>query len=277
MNKNAKISIRRQCELLGLTRSGLYYKPVNETEMNLKLMNMIDAYHTEIPFYGSRRMTEYLRHQGYDVNRKRTQRLMAKMGIEAIYPKKDLSKRHPEHRVFPYLLREVDICRRDQVWSTDITYIRMARGFLYLVAIMDWYSRYVLSWRLSNTLDTCFCLEALDEALAGYGPPEIFNSDQGCQFTSVEFTGRVLKAGVQISMDGRGRAFDNIFIERLWRAVKYEEVYLHDYEDGLEAKSRLGWYFDFYNFERYHQSLEYQTPAIVYGKTNSIGQGLLSA
>lgn len=227
-------------------------------------MKMMDEQYIKIPFYGSRRMTVWLNEQGYEVNRKRVQRLMRKMGIEAIYPKKNLSKRNQEHRIFPYLLRQVRVDHQNQVWSTDITFIRMAQGFLYLVAIMDWYSRYILSWRLSNTMETWFCVEALEEALTAYGRPEIFNSDQGSQFTSREFTGRLIRADIRISMDGRGRAFDNIFIERLWRSLKYEEVYLHDYSDGLEADERLDWYFTFYNNERPHQSLSYRTPASVY-------------
>lgn len=225
---------------------------------------MIDEQYIKIPFYGSRRMTVWLNEQGYEVNRKRVRRLMRKMGIEAIYPKKNLSKRNQEHRIFPYLLRQLEVDHQNQVWSTDITFIRMAQGFLYLVAIMDWYSRYVLSWRLSNTMETWFCVEALEEALTAYGRPEIFNSDQGSQFTSREFTGRLIRADIRISMDGRGRVFDNIFIERLWRSLKYEEVYLHDYSDGLEAGERLDWYFTFYNNERPHQSLSYRTPASLY-------------
>jgi len=229
---------------------------------------MIDEQYMQTPFYGRRRMTEWIKRQGYVVNQKRVGRLMGKMGIEAIYPKKKLSQRNVEHRIFPYLLSGIDIVHPNQVWSTDITYIRMLHGFLYLVAIMDWYSRYVLSWRLSNTLDTWFCTEALGEALAAYEKPEIFNSDQGSQFTSVGFTSILLHAGVRISMDGRGRVFDNIFIERLWRTVKYEEIYLKDYEDGHEALSSLERYFEFYNHERPHQSLNYKTPANVFGMNN---------
>lgn len=264
MGRHSQLSIRRQCELLGINRSGVYYEPATETELNLKLMKLIDEKYINIPFYGSRRMTLWLNEQDYEVNRKRVQRLMRKMGIEAIFPKKDLSKSNKEHRIFPYLLRDVKIDRQDQVWSTDITYIRMSRGFLYLVAVMDWYSRYVLSWRLSNTMETWFCVEALEEALEGYGPPEIFNSDQGSQFTSRDFTDRLLRDKIQISMDGRGRAFDNIFIERLWRSVKYEEVYLHDYGNGREADERLDWYFNFYNNERPHQALQNRTPSSIY-------------
>jgi putative transposase len=259
-----EVSIRRQCELLGVNRSSLHYMPKGESEFNLSLMRMIDEAHTKMPFYGKRKMVEYLERRGISVNVKRVKRLMDLMGIETIYPKKNLSKANPEHRVYPYLLRGICIERRDQVWSTDITYIRMRHGFMYLMAVMDWYSRYVLSWRLSNTLDREFCLEALEEALDGDRAPEIFNTDQGSQFTSKEFTDRLLDHEIQISMDGRGRAFDNIFTERLWRTVKYEEVYLFDYADGFEATERLGSYFSFYNRERFHQALGYRTPSEVY-------------
>jgi putative transposase len=259
-----ELSIRYQCELLGVNRSSLYSDAKGETALNLVLMKMIDEEHTKHPFTGKRKLVEYLGRKGFEVNVKRVKRLMRILRIQVIYPKKDLSKPHPDHRVFPYLLGGVVVSRVNQVWSTDITYIRMRHGFLYLVAIIDWYSRYVLSWRLSNTLDTGFCLDALEEALESYGPCEIFNSDQGCQLTSKTFTDRLLSAGVQVSMDGKGRAFDNIFIERLWRTVKYEEVYLFDYEDGKDARNRLGAYLTFYNQERVHQSLEYQTPAEVY-------------
>ena len=227
-------------------------------------MRRIDEQYLKTPFYGSRRMEDYLDGQGFEVNRKRVQRLMRLMGLEAIYPKPRLSQRNQEHEVFPYLLRDVVIERPDQVWSTDITYLPMRRGFLYLVAIIDWFSRYVLSWRLSNTLDTVFCIDALEEALSGSRRPDIFNSDQGCQFTSKAFTGRLKARDISISMDGRGRAFDNIFIERLWWAVKYEEVYLHAYENGRVAHDRLGRYFLFYNVERPHQSLDYRTPCELY-------------
>jgi putative transposase len=249
--------------LLSLARSSFYYEPATESEENLLLMRLIDEQYTRAPFYGSPRMTAWLRSQGHAVNHKRVERLMRLMGIEALYPKPRLSASCPQHRVYPYLLRGVEIKRVNQVWSTDITYLRLRQGFMYLVAILDWFSRYVLSWRLSNSLDTSFCLEALDEALT-IGRPEIFNSDQGSQFTSREFTGRLEAAGIQISMDGRGRAFDNIFIERLWRTVKYEEVYLNDYQGVADAASGLGRYWKFYNEERLHQSLAYKTPAAVY-------------
>jgi len=256
---NDDLSIARQCELLGIHRSGVYYEPAGETELNLELMHKIDEQYTKTPFYGSRRMTAWLNRQDYEVNRKRVQRLMRIMGIEAIYPKRRTSISDEEHRVYPYLLRDVPIVRPNQVWATDITYIRMRRGFVYLVAILDWFSRYVLAWELSNTLDRAFCITALEAALRR-GTPEIFNTDQGCQFTSDDFT-KVLKcAGVAISMDGRGRVFDNIFTERLWRTVKYENIYLNDYDEVPEVYDGLARYFEFYNGERLHQSLDYATP-----------------
>jgi putative transposase len=227
-------------------------------------MGRMDTQYLKTPFYGSRKMREFLGREGYKVNRKRVQRLMRLMGIAAIYRKPRLSQRDDEHEVYPYLLRDVAIVRPDQVWSTDITYIPMARGFLYLVAIIDWFSRYVLAWQLSNTLETEFCIDALEDALSGSRRPEVFNSDQGSQFTSKAFTGRLKAHNIAISMDGRGRFLDNIFVERLWRSVKYEEVYLHAYETGKEAHNRLGWYFPFYNIERPHQALNYRTPGEVY-------------
>ena len=257
------ISISRQWELLALARSSFYYEPATASEENLLLMRLIDEQYTRTPFYGSPRMTAWLRSQGHAINHKRVERLRRLMGIEAIYPKPRLSQSCSAHRVYPYLLRGVEIKRVNQVWSTDITYVRLRQGFLYLVAILDWFSRYVLAWRLSNSLDTSFCLEALDEALT-IGRPEIFNSDQGSQFTSREFTGRLESVGIQISMDGRGRAFDNIFVERLWRTVKYEEIYLQDYQGVADVVSGLGRYWGFYNDERLHQSLAYKTPASVY-------------
>lgn len=227
------------------------------------MMRMIDKQYTRAPFYGSRRMTAWLRTEGYEVNRKRVQRLMRQMGLEAIYPKPRLSQGEAEHRVYPYLLRGVTVDRPQQVWSTDITYIRLRAGFIYLMAILDWYSRYVISWQLSNSLDTSFCVEALDRALA-QAQPEIFNSDQGAQFTSHTFTRRLEAKGIRISMDGRGRVFDDIFIERLWRTIKYEEVYLHDYDGMPTAWRHLDQYFEFYNHQRLHQALDYRTPAAVY-------------
>lgn len=244
--------------------------------MNLRLMNLIDEQYTRMPFYGVEKMTEWLRRQGFTVNPKRIRRLMRLMGLEAIYPKRRLSIPSEEYRKYPYLLRDLAINRPDQVWCADITYIRMLHGFLYLVAIMDWYSRYVLAWELSNTLDKEFCLDALEGALA-VSQPEIFNSDQGSQFTSGEFTGKLEAAGARVSMDGRGRVFDNIFIERLWRSVNYEQVYLHSYENVREAQDRLASYFHLYNTERLHESLGYRTPHEVYfGEgTNSNGQAEL--
>lgn len=241
--------------------------------MNLRLMNLIDEQYTRMPFYGVEKMTEWLRRQGFGVNPKRMRRLMRLMGLEAIYPKRRLSIPSEEYRKYSYLLRDLVINRPDQVWCADITYIRMLHGFLYLVGIMDWHSRYVLAWELSNTLDKQFCLDALERALAT-SQPEIFNSDQGSQFTSSEFTGRLEATGVRVSMDGRGRVFDNIFIERLWRSVKYEEVYLHSYESVREAQDGLARYFRLYNTERLHESLGYRTPREVYFRegTNSNGQ-----
>ena len=257
------MSVRRQCALLGLNRSCLYYEPAAETSENLRLMRLIDQQYTDCPFYGSRRMVVWLGQQGEDVNRKRVRRLMRVMGLEAIYPKPRLSLAGRGHRIFPYLLRNVCIERPDQVWSTDITYIPMASGFMYLAAVIDWHSRYVIAWRLSNTLDGSFCVELLEEAL-GSGKPEVFNTDQGVQFTASAFTGRLESAGVAVSMDGRGRCLDNVFVERLWRSVKYEDIYLHGYEGVPELERGLGHYFPFYNEERFHQALDYRTPGSVY-------------
>jgi putative transposase len=248
----------RQCQLAELARSSWYYHPVGETAENLVLMRRIDEQYLQTPFYGSRKLADVL-----GVNRKRVQRLMRVMGLEAIYPKRRTTWPGAGHKIYPYLLRNLEIVRPDQVWSTDITYIPLRHGFLYLVAVLDWFSRYVLAWRLSNTLTSLFCLEALDEALSA-SKPQIFNSDQGSQFTATAFTGRLEAAGVAISMDGRGRALDNVFVERLWRSVKYEEVYLKDYQDGWEAEASLGRYFRFYCDERIHQALDYRTPAEVY-------------
>jgi putative transposase len=263
-----ELSVRRQCELLGLSRSSLYYEPAGEAPEDLRLMRLIDGEYTAHPFYGSRRMTAWLARQGEVVNRKRVQRLLRVMGLEAIYPKPKLSAAGRGHRVYPYLLRGVSVARADQVWSTDITYVPMARGFMYLAAVIDWYSRFVVAWRLSNTLEGTFCLEMLDEAL-GRGRPEVFNTDQGSQFTAEAFTGRLERAGVAVSMDGRGRCLDNVFVERLWRAVKYEDVYLKGYETVPELGSGLGRYFAFYNEERVHQALGYRTPAEVYGEVRA--------
>lgn len=260
---HADLSIRRQCELLGVNRTSLYYEPVGENPENLLLMRLLDEQYTRTPFYGSRRMTAWLQGQGYEVNRKRLARLMRLIGLEAIYPKPKLSQPGEGHRIYPYLLEGVEVNRVNQVWSTDITYIRMAQGFAYLVAVMDWFSRFVLSWALSVTMELPFCLEALQAALRR-GRPEIFNSDQGSQFTSEKFTGRLEKRGIAISMDGRRRYLDNIFMERLWRSLKYEEVYLRDYRLVAEAQASIGRYFQFYNYDRPHQSLGYRTPAELY-------------
>lgn len=259
----SRIAVSRQCELIGLPRSTLYYEPTQETEENLEYMRLIDGQYTHTPFYGSRRIVVWLASQGFDVNRKRIQRLMRIMGLEAIYPKPKTSRPGKFHKIYPYLLRGVEIVRPNQVWSTDVTYIPMDSGFMYLVAVLDWYSRYVLSWRISNTLDADFCLEALDAALK-LGCPEIFNTDQGSQFTCSDFTGRLDAAGAKISMDGRGRFLDNIFVERLWRTVKYEDIYLKNYRTGGELHGGVGNYFQFYNTERPHQALEYLTPLSVY-------------
>ena len=256
-------SLREQCRLLGVNRSSLYYEPVEVNDLTVRLMNLIDEQYTKTPFYGSRKILRFLRETGYGVNRKRVQRLMRVMGLYAICPGPNTSKRLQEHRIWPYLLTGLEIVRPNQVWSSDITYIRLAKGFLYLVAILDWYSRYVLAWRLSNSLETSFCLEALDEALSG-GCPEIFNSDQGCQFTSEGFTQRLLTRDIRISMDSRGRALDNIFVERLWRSVKYEDIYLKGYQTVEETHEGLTRYFEFYNGERYHQSLGYRRPREVH-------------
>jgi putative transposase len=254
-----ELSVRRQCDLLDLYRSNIYYTPAMVSGDTLQIMNRIDEIFTESPFYGSRKVREALRREGRVIGRERVQSLMRKMGLSAIYPKPKLSKKDAAHSKYPYLLRNVRIIRPDQVWSTDITYIRMQQGFLYLVAILDWFSRYVLSWRLSNSLDTSFCIEALEEALEK-GCPDIFNTDQGSQFTSDDFTGILRGKGIAISMDGRGRAFDNIFTERLWRTVKYEEVYIKGYQVPRDAQTGLGEYFPFYNNRRYHQALAYKTP-----------------
>lgn len=265
------LSVRRQCELLGLSRSSLYYEPAVEPAENLRLMRLIDEEYTAHPFLGSRRLTKWLLEQGEEVNRKRVQRLMRVMGLEAIYPKPKLSAAGRGHRIYPYLLRNVSIVRPDQVWSTDITYVPLASGFMYLAAIIDWYSRYVLAWRLSNTLDGSFCLEMLDEALSR-GRPEVFNTDQGVQFTAQAWTGRLESAGVAVSMDGKGRCLDNVFVERLWRTVKYEDIYLWRYEAVPELQRGLGRYFPYYNEERLHQALEYRTPAAVYGQGRAGGK-----
>ncbi len=263
--QHPQISVSRQCELLDLSKGALYYEPVPETEYNLMLMDLIDKQYLKTPFYGSRKMVALLERDGHQVNRKRVQRLMNIMGIEAIYPGPNTSKKNQEHRVFPYLLRNIEILKPNFVWSADVTYIRLKEGFVYLVAVIDWFSRYVLSWRLSNSLTADFCLDAVDEALTlSKAKPEIFNTDQGCQFTATAFVNLILDAGIKLSMDGRGRALDNIFIERLWRSLKYEEVYLKDYQKVVDAHSGIGDYFDLYNNRRPHQSLGYRFPIEVH-------------
>ena len=263
-NDSREVPLTKQCDLLGISRSSIYYEPVPISDENLLLMNLIDEQYTETPFYGRRRMTAWLRNQvNFAVNPKRVSGLMTDLGLQAIYPKPNTSRADKSHKKYPYLLRGYPIIRPGQVYSTDITYVRLEGGFVYLCAVIDWHSRYVLSWRLSNTLDTDFCLEALEEALRK-GVPEIFNTDQGCQFTSAEFTGVLERAGVLISMDGRGRALDNIFVERLWRSVKYENIYPRNYRTMQEAREGLGKYFKFYNEERLHQSLGYRTPESVH-------------
>lgn len=260
------ISISRQCDLAGLPRSTFYRvsSTKQESPENLEFMRLIDEQFTAHPFYGTRQMRNALQRIGYKINRKRVQRLMRKMGLQSIAPKPNTSKAHPQHKVYPYLLRGVDVLRPDQVWCSDITYIRMPGGFVYLTAIMDWHSRYVLSWELSVTMECDFCVSALERAIRRNGKPEIFNTDQGSQYTSNEFTGTVKDNGIKISMDGKGRFTDNIFIERLWRSVKYEEVYTKEYKSINELRKSLKKYFDFYNFERPHQSFDGQTPAEMY-------------
>jgi putative transposase len=265
--ENQQISLRRQCELLGVNRSSLYYRAVAESAEDLHLKRVLDEQYTRTPFYGVKRMTAFLRAKGYRVNEKRVRRLLREMGLLAIYPKPRLSLAKAENQRFPYLLKEVEIARVNQVWSTDITYIRLAAGFCYLVAVMDWYSRYVLTHRVSLSLETGFCLEALDEALL-IAKPEIFNSDLGSQFTSLEFISRLTENRIAVSHDGRGRCFDNIFVERLWRSVKTEEVYPNDYRIVPEARIGLANYFRFYNGERLHQSLSYKTPESVFRQGN---------
>jgi len=256
--------VTKQCRLLQLSRSSVYYKAVALSEDELALMRRIDEIHLRLPYYGSRRIRDQLQRQGYKVNRKKVQRLMHLMGICTVYPKRRTSLPGQGHRIYPYLLRDLPVERPNQVWCADICYIPMAKGFLYLVAVMDWYSRKVLAWRLSNTLDTDFCVDALEEALRCYGTPDIFNTDQGAQFTSDTFTQALKGAGVRISMDGKGRWIDNVFIERLWRSLKYEEVYLKAYENVAEAIGGIGDYFDFYNEQRPHQALARHTPNEVY-------------
>lgn len=262
------IPVSRQCDLLDLWRSSYYYLPTGEDDDNLMFMRRIDEQFTKTPYFGVRRMTAWLRRQGHRVNRKRIQRLMRLMGLMAIYPKPRLSVGGPDHKIYPYLLKGLKIARPDQAWCADITYIRMVHGFVYLVVIMDWHSRYVLSWELSTTLDKGFCLDALQSALQT-SRPEIFNTDQGAQFTSPAFVEVLESTGIRVSMDGRGRVYDNIFVERFWRSVKYEEVYLHEYQTVAEARANLAAYFRFYNEERPHAALGYRTPQEVYFGTRA--------
>jgi putative transposase len=266
--RRTDLSMRRQCALLGLARSGVYRQPAAPDPEELALMRWLDAQYLATPFYGSRRMAAELRKTGRRINRKRVQRLMRLMGLEALGPKPKTSRPSAQHRVYPYLLRGLTIDRPNQVWAADITYIPMVRGFLYLVVVMDWHSRGVLAWRLSNTMDTSFCLDALEDALRK-GRPEIFNTDQGAQFTSTAFTDKLEAAGVRISMDGRGRWLDNVFVERLWRSLKYEEVHLKAYANGIEARIGIGQWFRFYNERRPHQALGYKTPATAWATEGS--------
>ena len=264
IDKEDRLPLTRQCQLLSLNRSTVYYQHASVSDEDLVLMRRIDEMHLKRPFYGSRRIRDWLQDEGHAVNRKRVQRLMRIMGITALYPKPRTSKPGEGHKVYPYLLRGLTIDRPNQVWATDLTYIPTARGFVYLVAIMDWFSRKVLAWRLSNSMESDACVDALEEALIRYGSPEIFNTDQGAQFTSEAFTGVLKKAGVSISMDGKGRWVDNVFVERLWRSVKYEDVYLKAYETVSDARDGIGTYLKFYNSERRHQSLDRRTPDQVY-------------
>jgi putative transposase len=264
-----QLSVVRQCELVSISRSGLYYQPAGETPLNLALMRLIDRQFLETPWYGSRQMARHLRREGYPVGRKRIRRLMAKMGLEPIYQRPRTTVPHPDHQIYPYLLREMVIERPNQVWCADITYISMQRGFLYLVAVMDWATRKVLSWQVSNTMDADFCIEALEEALARFGKPEIFNTDQGSQFTSPQFTGVLRAAGVRISMDGRGRWMDNVFIERLWRSLKYECIYLHAFETGSALRAGLTDWIGYYNARRPHSALAGRTPDEAYWATGT--------
>lgn len=261
-----KISIKRQCQLVGISRSGYYYKPKGESQENLEMMLAIDKKYLLTPFFGVPKMCQHLRSLNYKVNVKRVRRLMRLMGLQAIYCKPRLSIPDKAHKKYPYLLRGITISRVDQVWSTDITYIPMEKGFMYLIAVIDWHSRYVLSWRLTNSLDGIACIDALKDSLQG-GKPEIFNTDQGVQFTSEKFTSVLDSKDIQISMDGKGRAIDNVFVERLWRTVKYEYVYLHSHSNGKELYEGLKSYFEFYNHQRPHQALNYRTPAEVYFET----------
>jgi putative transposase len=258
-----QISVSRQCELLGLNRSTLYYRAVGFDEYTLRLMHRLDELYTEHPYYGVRRMTACLCKEGEEVNEKRIRRLLRLLGLEAIYPKPNLSKPNREHVIYPYLLRGVEIVRKDQVFSADITYIRLSKGFVYLVAVIDWFSRYVLDWQVSTSLEAEFCIETLERVL-NKSKPEIFNTDQGSQFTSPRFVKPLVSHGINVSMDGRGRALDNVFVERLWRSLKQEKVYLESFKTVSDAQKGINEYFDFYNHRRPHQSLDYKTPAEIY-------------
>lgn len=267
---NSAVSVRRQCEFLELNRSSLYYESVPMNEADIRLMNVIDEEFTNRPCLGSRQMMWRLRDLGHQVGRKHVRYLMRLMGLEAVFPRKNTSKPNPDHPVYPYLLENVEITHSNQVWSMDITYIRLGKGFVYLTAVVDWHSRYVIAWRLSNTLTADFCVECLQEALQ-YGKPEIFNTDQGCQFTSREFTDVLIDAKIAISMDGRGRALDNIFVERLWRTVKYEDIYLKGYQNIPEVENGLREYFNYYNMGRRHSSLKHKTPWTIFSGLETIG------
>ena len=269
--QHSDLSVARQCRLLGLNRSSYYYRPRGESELNLHLMRVIDEQYLHTPWYGSRQMARHLRRQGYNVGRKRVRRLMRLMGLKAIAPQPNTSRRAPGHKVYPYLLSDLAVTRPNQVWCTDVTYIPMAHGFLYLIAIMDWYSRKVLAWRLSTTQDTAFCIEALEEAIERYGCPEIFNSDQGSQFTSAAWTDVLKTHGICISMDGKGQWTDNVFIERLWRSLKYECVYLYAFADLRDASQRLTEWFRYYDEQRPHSSFGDTTPGEVYAGTLTLG------
>lgn len=264
IDRSSKLSIKHQCAILSLPRSTAYYKPVEVSEAEQELMRQIDKLHLQHPYAGSRMLRDLLKQDGYKVGRRHVRTLMKKMGIDVLYRKPRTSRRHPNNPIYPYLLRDLPVVRPNQVWASDITYIPMRRGFLYLIVVLDWYSRRVLSWRLSNTLTTDFCLEAVEEAIEHYGVPEIFNTDQGSQFTSDDFTGLLKENGIQISMDGKGSWRDNVFVERLWRTIKYEEVYLHAYSSMNDATTHLRTYLEFYNHRRPHQSLDGSTPDAVY-------------
>lgn len=265
-----QLSVVRQCDLIGMSRSSWYYRPRGESERNLDLMRVIDKAYLKMPWYGSRQMTRHLKRLGYGVGRKRVRRLMRLMGLRSVAPQPQTSRRNPAHPVYPYLLNDIAVERANQAWATDVTYIPMAHGFLYLVAIMDWHTRKVLSWRLSNTQDTTFCLEALDEAIEEYGSPEIFNTDQGSQFTSKDWTDRLKERGIRISMDGKGQWIDNVFIERLWRSIKYECVYLNAFSDFKDARHHIGVWMDYYNDDRPHSALDDLTPSEAYAGTRSL-------